>query len=67
MKKYAVFGYELYYPSGGMNDFLISSDSYTKCIEYIENSKTSSYQKDIYEIWDTETMTRLNIIDMGFY
>lgn len=36
MKKYLIFFGDVYYPSGGMDDFIADSDSYEECLRVIK-------------------------------
>lgn len=40
MKYYFVFGYDRYYPQGGMNDFLKSFETFEEAAEFIESEKS---------------------------
>jgi len=49
MKRYAVFAYDYYYPSGGMNDFQQSFDEEHDAFVFAEQLKASH---DVVEIED---------------
>lgn len=60
MKRYMLFGFDYYYPVGGMNDFLNSFDSISDIQDYITSSKGNKgyYPEDYigtYQIYDLET------------
>lgn len=44
MKRYAVFGFEGYYPSGGWNDFLESFDTVEEALKRAKESFYSNVQ-----------------------
>ena len=46
-KRYLVFGYSSYYPTGGMNDLVDSFDTVKECIECIKNDS-----EDYHEVYD---------------
>jgi hypothetical protein len=48
MKRYLLFGYDLYSPVGGMNDCLFTSDSIDDCKGYL---RRTSYLN--YHVYDT--------------
>lgn len=48
MERYLVFADETYYPNGGMNDFVGSSDSLVDAIG-IANRQTDQYDND--DVW----------------
>jgi hypothetical protein len=48
MKRYLLFCYEYYYPCGGMNDCVFTSDSIEECTNYLKKSKFS-----FYHVYDT--------------
>jgi hypothetical protein len=49
-KRYVLFGYLTYYPSGGMDDAMISFDTKKELIE-----ESSRFSCDYYDVFDTET------------
>lgn len=49
-RRYILFGYYGYYPSGGMKDALFSFNTESELIE-----EASHYEYDYYNIFDTET------------
>jgi hypothetical protein len=53
MKKYIVFGYDDYYPSGGMNDIIGQEDSLEKAIKIGQSKNYENIQivdRDTWEI-----------------
>ena len=52
-EKYLLFGYDWYYPEGGMNDYYGGYDSLEDVFDFI-NSKGCSKTFD-WQIYDTET------------
>lgn len=51
MKRYLLFGYDNYYPSGGQHDVVDSFDSLDELKEFI---KDSIYKLDYYDILDMD-------------
>lgn len=51
-KRYLLFTYDTYYPSGGWSDFDGSFDSIDEIVEYL---KEQDYKCDCKEIIDLET------------
>jgi hypothetical protein len=51
MKRYMVFCYDTYYPSGGMYDFSKDFDNYQEAVDYCI---TSFKQYDNVNIYDTK-------------
>ena len=51
MKKYLLFGYEDFYPEGGVHDFVDSFDSIDEAKAYTDEDR-----KDRYQIVDRDTM-----------
>lgn len=49
-KRYILFGYLGYYPSGGMNDAMISFDTQEELI-----NESSHFECDYYNVFDTKT------------
>jgi len=49
-KRYLVFGYESYYPSGSMSDLIESYDLYTDTIAFIYSKK--DYELEHYQVYD---------------
>lgn len=49
-KRYILFGFLGYYPSGGMNDAMISFDTFEELKE-----ESEGFSADYYNILDTET------------
>lgn len=50
-KRFWCFGYDNYYPKGGMNDCIYSNNSYEECVRWYEES---SKIYDNFDIIDTE-------------
>lgn len=46
-KRYLLFGYDTYYPLGGMNDLIDSFDTIEEAIDAIKNDNS-----DCHEIYD---------------
>lgn len=61
MKRFAVFGFDDYYPYGGMDDFLGSFDTRKEAKEFIQEHRTKkdglgfAIKRDNYEIADMES------------
>lgn len=55
MKQYAVFAYDGYYASGGMNDFLVSFDTIEEAEDWIKNQKIEQGESQ-YDYYDIEDM-----------
>jgi len=51
MKRYILFGFDDYYPSGGWSDFLYAGDSIEECKEHTLKLKWNA--KNNYQIVDT--------------
>lgn len=60
MKRYLVFAYDVYYPSGGWNDF---QGSFGTLEEAREKAQELKEQNDFVEIIDLEAETRVESID----
>jgi hypothetical protein len=64
MKKYVIFGYDHYYPGGGMTDIQHSTDDHFEVLKHIVNGDSDNYEvvdRDTWEvIWEG---TRYTIID----
>lgn len=52
-KRYILFGFYNYYPSGGMNDAIESFDEKEEILNDVEQYNSFGY--DYYQIFDTET------------
>jgi hypothetical protein len=52
MKRYLVFTYQTYYPSGGMEDFLCSIDSLDELDKILKESEFDMFQ--VYDIINQE-------------
>ena len=50
-KRFVLFGFETYYPSGGMGDIICTFD----IEEYEDIKKRTGNYNDWYEVFDTET------------
>lgn len=66
MKRYLAFIGEVYYPSGGMGDFIGDFDTLEEAIIFIKKSVDESKYSETFEqqwgytwahVWDTETRT----------
>lgn len=61
MKRYLIFGFDRYYPAGGMHDLRAQTDTLEGAYDYLEGierpPETSSYRypHDYYEVWDMQT------------
>jgi len=56
MKRYLLFGYDQYYPSGGWTDYKGSFDSIEECKEMIESRNLGYMSKcDYWDIVDRDT------------
>lgn len=63
MKKYLLFCYDFYYPTGGMNDLMGSHDSIAECLNDERIKKYSEYQiidRDTFKV--VKANDRLNDI-----
>lgn len=63
MKRYFVFAYMMYYPSGGMDDFM---GAYDDLAEAKERAKECC-ENDYVEVWDMETHTKVYGLKTGLY
>jgi hypothetical protein len=52
MKKYIIFGYDDYYPSGGLNDILKSVDSIEEAKKFIDNSFYNNFEIVDRDTWN---------------
>lgn len=52
-KRYWLFGYYRYYPSGGMSDLTFTADSFQECIDYMNSDELSP--PDYIDIFDSHT------------
>ena len=57
-KRYLVFAYADYYPSGGLNDVSLATNS----IPEIERWATENCRWDCYEVLDMETGQTLDLV-----
>ena len=63
MKRYMVFGYDNYYPCGGMDDFILDYDSIH---DAVNNAFIYLKTRDIVDIYDCETMSEtLSLTEQG--
>ncbi|MDP1395268.1 hypothetical protein Q8G28_17740 [Lysinibacillus capsici] len=56
MKRYFLFGFDEYYPAGGMNDFKGDFVDFNEMFDFIKNEEC---QSDYYEAFDTKENIRL--------
>jgi hypothetical protein len=54
MKRYMVFGYDTYYPCGGMNDFILDYDSIH---DAVNNAFDYLKDRDTVNIYDCENIS----------
>lgn len=54
MKRFLLFSYDYYYPSGGWDDFREDFDSHDGAMEYIKDND-NKFGYDVYEVVDTIT------------
>lgn len=54
MKRFLVFGYDTYYPSGGWNDFVLDFDTLKEADKFAEDYKKSG-DSDWVDIIDQQT------------
>lgn len=54
-KRYIIFGYADYYPSGGMDDALTSFSSKEELLELVAEDEDIMFDCDFYDVFDTET------------
>lgn len=52
MKRYWVFGFDQYYPRGGMNDFLGAFPTIKEAYQFIEEERKKDFPHDAYEVED---------------
>lgn len=53
LKRYALFGYDAYYPGGGWSDFIDSFDTFVSVKKARENGRDKyPYNRDYYELID---------------
>jgi hypothetical protein len=50
-KRYIVFGFDQYYPSGGFRDAIQWTDDYEEAVQIVRDSR-ADYTMDFYEIVD---------------
>ena len=50
MKRYAIFGFDTYYPKGGFNDFVYDFHTFDEAKEYVERNRAT---RDSFHIVDT--------------
>ena len=58
MKRYLIFGFDWYYPAGGMNDLVAMFDTLEEVIGYLTTGRVEGvyrYRFDHYEVFDTTT------------
>ncbi len=60
MKRYFVFAYDRFYPSGGMSDFVYSSKTLEDAIHYAFEIKDN---RDSVTVWDMKSIKKV----YGFY
>ena len=53
MKRYMLFGFDTYYPAGGMNDFLYDFDTIEEFKKYFITGRCDSY--NVFDTVDRET------------
>ena len=70
MKRYILFGFDNYYPGGGLNDIVESFDSISEIQPYIDDVIRTVYNNgyrspgyDQYQIFDLETRTEVFLPD----
>lgn len=49
MKRFIVFRYDCYYPSGGMNDVVKDFDEATDAIHYLENTRNDYDYSQVFD------------------
>jgi hypothetical protein len=52
MKRYILFGYEQYYPSGGMNDYIGDYDTVSEALMFLEELDKDEDKPECYHIYD---------------
>lgn len=68
MKRYLLFGYDVHYPKGGLNDLIDSFDKESDINDFFVSKQTVDYREifgdyyilDHYEIFDTESGNHWN-------
>ena len=55
MKRYLMFGFDTYYPGGGMNDFLFDFDNVDEMKEKIKEYNDKHWKCENYNALDTKT------------
>lgn len=66
MKKYLLFGFDEFYPSGGLNDLICMFDSVPEAIDgYLENVD-NDFGYDKFQVFNTSSgqKNRINMIDL---
>lgn len=65
MKKFLIFGYDRYYPAGGMHDLVGQFDTLEEVHEYFNGIRRPdtarfAYPHDRYEVYSVETGERVH-------
>lgn len=61
-KRYMLFGFDRYYPSGGMDDFIDSFDTLPEIVEKIKKDSVDyCTKKDDYQIYDVVEMKEVSL------
>ena len=53
--RYLVFGFETYYPGGGINDLIAECATYNEAVEYVGNNSSDNYE--IVDRWTMKVVT----------
>lgn len=59
MKRYLLFGFDTYYPSGGVGDLLFDFDSVKEMDEKLEMYIESHWKHDCYNVLDTHKFIKI--------
>lgn len=60
MKRFLIFGFDRYYPCGGMHDLAAQTDTLEGAYDYLlgiqrPDTARDRYIHDFYEVWDMTT------------
>ncbi|MGV1019282.1 hypothetical protein ACTS9V_06520 [Empedobacter falsenii] len=60
-KRFIIFFYDGYYPSGGLNDATVSFDELYQAIDYIKNN----FKYDYVDLFDCKAQSSIDITKYG--
>jgi len=59
MKKFMIFGFNDYYPAGGMGDFIDSDDTLESALAFVKALQAHDSHRDNYTIHDRDTLEQV--------